>query len=435
MRTIVIGCNHRSAPVEMREQIAFDESAVPHALHKLREQFPDTEAVLISTCNRVELYLSRPVQGRPGIEEAINFLAEFHGITPEQFAGGLYSYEDTEAVRHLFRVAGSLDSMVLGESQIIAQAKSAYEQARQAGTVGSNLDALFQRAFRVAKDIHTQTAIATGRLSVGSTAVDLARQIFSHLDDKTVMMVGAGKMGGLTLTHLMGAKPKRLLVTSRTESRVVSLAESLSLRHNLRAEPVRFSEWIDRLAEVDIMISSTGSRLPILNASEFAPIPKRRKYRPLLLIDIAVPRDIDETVGEFENVFLYNIDDLQSVTELNIAQRSEAVGQCHKIIEANVIEFVEGKAGKDIGPLINALQDHFQDIGNNELQRILPKLQNASKHDRELIEQMLHRLIQKLLHDPIQLLNSRQAGGAMQVYSDTLRALFKLSNEKKNPPD
>jgi glutamyl-tRNA reductase len=416
----------------MRELIAFDETAIPEALRKLVNKYPDIGAVLLSTCNRVEFYLARPVQGHPRIEEVIDFLSGFHGIEPGQFAEGLYSYEDTEAVRHLFRVVSSLDSMVLGESQILAQAKWAYETAREAGSVGKKLDVLFQQAFRVAKDIHTQTAIATGRVSVGSTAVDLAQQIFSHFDDKTVMMVGAGKMGGLTLTHLLSTRPKRLLVTNRTDSRAVELAEKLSARHNIPAEPVGFADWIDRLADVDIVITSTGSRDPILNQEQFAPIPEQRKYRSLLLIDIAVPRDIDEAVGEYDNVFLYNIDDLQSVTELNLAQRAEAIDQCQKIIEANVIEFVERIPREDIGPLIAALQKYVQDISDNEWNRILPKLENASDRDREMIKQMLHRVSQKFLHDPLDVLKSQTGSSATHIYTDTLRTLFNLRDDKKD---
>lgn len=432
MRTMVIGCNHRSAPVEMREQIAFDEAAIPQALRRLVEKFPGTEAVLLSTCNRVEFYVSRPVQGHPRIEEIIDFLSEFHGLEPAQFAEGLYSYEDTEAVRHLFRVVSSLDSMVLGESQILAQARRAYETAREAGTLGKNLDVLFQQSFRVAKDIHTQTTIATGRVSVGSTAVDLAQQIFSHFDDKTVMMVGAGKMGVLTFAHLASLKPKRLWVTNRTDSRAVTLAERLSTRHNVSTEPVPFSEWIDRLAEVDIVISSTGSPDPILNAKQFASIPERRKYRSLLLIDIAVPRDIDEAVGQYDNVFLYNIDDLQSVTESNLAQRREAIDQCQTIIEDNVIKFVERIPREDLGPLIAALQRHVQEISDNEWKRILPKLENASDHDREMIEQMLHRVSQKFLHDPLVILQNQTGSSAAHIYADTLRTLFHLRDDKKD---
>ena len=433
MRTFVIGCNHRTAPVEVRERIAFDAPAVPQALQRLGERFPCTETVLVSTCNRMEFYVARPVAGRPRIDEVIDFIGDFHGLGAQEFGAALYSHEDVEAVRHLFRVVSSLDSMVLGESQILAQTKDAFETARTIGTVGKTLGGLFPRAFNVAKDIHTRTTIATGRVSVGSTAVDLARQIFSNLGDKTVMMVGAGKMGELTLTHLLATQPKALRVTNRTDERAVELAERIAARHGVAAEPVPYARWIDTLAEVDIVITSTGSRDPILTAEQFAPIPKRRKYRPLLLIDIAVPRDIAPEVMEVDDsVYLYNIDDLQSVVEKNLAQRRDAIGRCRDIIEGAVLEFVgKQQQQRDLGPVIQELKHHFERIRQVELDWILPKLDSASPHDRALIEQLLHRMTQKVLHQPIQLLSDHTSDGALQVYADTLRAMFQLEPDEE----
>lgn len=434
MRILVIGCNHRSAPVEVRERIAFDEPAVQRALAALKAQYPQSEAVVISTCNRMELYVARPVQGQPRIRDVIDFIATFHGVEPADFAGNLYSYEDTEAVRHLFRVVSSLDSMVVGETQILGQAKAALESAHAAGSVGKRLTDLFQRAFAVAKTVQTSTGIASGRLSVGSTAVDLARQIFSHFDDKHVLMVGAGKMGELTLTHLLSTKPRRLWVTNRTDARAVELAERISARHGIATQVIPFAAWIDRLVDMDIVISSTGAREPILDRASFAPIPKRRDYRPLLLIDIAVPRDIDPAVGEHDGVFLYNIDDLQSVTEVNLAQRREAIGRCHEIIEAGLVEYAQAQARRDVGPLVAALRRHFHEVGRGELERLLPKLGTLPARDRELIEQMLHRTMQKLLHKPIHLLNDRADNGAVNIYADALRVLFDLSETESDGP-
>lgn len=432
MRTLVIGCNHRSAPVELREQIAFDEATTPRALQLLSEKFPGVEVVLISTCNRTELYVARPDQGRPRIDEVISFIARFHEVEPEDLTEGIYTHEDVAAVRHLFRVVSSLDSMVLGESQILAQARWAFELARAAGTVGKWLGALFPRAFSVAKSIHSTTTIATGRVSVGSTAVDLARQIFSRFDDKQVLMVGAGKMGELTLTHLLSTRPKRLWVTSRTDEHAANLTQRIASRHGIDAEAVAYAGWIDHLVHADMVITSTASREPILTDQQFAPIPARRDHRPLLIIDIAVPRDVDPAVGDNDCVFLYNIDDLQTVTELNLAHRREAISRCHEIIEARVIEFVERQSRGDIGPVIAALQQHFRDVGQRELERILPKLESASARDHELIRQMLHRVTQKLLHDPMQLLHDSTPPEAARVYGDTLRALFKLKDNDES---
>ena len=431
MRTFVIGCNHRSAPVEVRERIVFDEADVPRALQTLTERFPDCEAVLLSTCNRTELYISRPLHGVPRIKEVIEFIADFHGIAAADFAKGLYHYEDAEAIRHLFRVASSLDSMVLGETQIANQAKVAYDTATSAGTIGRQLKSLFQRAFGVSKDIRTRTAIATGRLSVGSTAVDLARQIFSHFDDKRVMMVGAGKMGELTLTHLLDCQPKELLVANRTDSRAHELAQRLAQRYNVPTAPVPWEQWIDRLVDVDIVISCTGSREPILTAEHYKPIEPKRRYRPILLIDIAVPRDISPDIERFESVYLYNIDHLQEVVETTLASRRDAIRQCHGIIEEHVIDFVESQSRNEIGPTIATLRERFKAIGDAELERILPKLEQLSDHDRQLMAEMLHRVMQKLLHHPIKRLNEEARNGATSVYADTLRAMFNLEHEEE----
>ena len=429
MRTLVIGCNHRSAPVEVRERIAFDPAAVDRALRELTIRFPCSEGVLISTCNRMELYVSRPVHGHPRIDEVIQFIADFHGISAADITASFFHHEDVEAVRHLFRMVSSLDSMVLGVSQILAQARQAYELARSVGTVGKRLDALFQHAFAAAKEIHAKTAIATGRLSVGSTAVDLARQIFSNFADKTVMMVGAGKMGELTLTHLLEMRPMQLLVTNRTDQRATELAQRINQRHGVQAVAVPFAEWIERLADTDIVISSTGAREPILSANQYTTVHARRAFRPLLFIDIAVPRDIDASMEKFNGVYLYNIDDLQSVVEANLANRRDAIGRCHEIIESHVVEFVESQSRNDIGPTVEALKQRFQEIGQQEFDWLIRKLDSVSPHDRELIEQMLHRVTQKLLHGPVSLLSDHSANGATRVYAETLRAMFQLADQ------
>jgi len=430
MRTLVVGCNHRSAPVEVRERIAFDPTTLPDALALFHNTFPDSEVVLLATCNRIEAYVARPVHSHPRIEEIIEFIAQYHNLGVHEFAEGLYSYEDVEAVRHLFRVTCSLDSMVLGETQILGQTKSAFETARCAGTVGKRLEPLFQQAFSVAKEIQTKTTIASGHLSVGSTAVDLARQIFARFDDKRVLMVGTGKMGELTLMHLLNMKPKQLYVSNRTHERAVALAAKLTGRSSVSARAIAFDDWLNYLVEADIVITSTGSREPILTSDMFASIPARRKYRPLLLIDIAVPRDIDPAVGKREGVYLYNIDDLQTVTEASLADRREAIGQCNDMIDANVITFVERQSHWDLRPVITAMQEHFRDVETRELERVLPKFENLSNHDRQLIEGMLHRITQKLLHDPIHVMNEKTGISGARLYADTLRTLFNLPHDE-----
>jgi glutamyl-tRNA reductase len=430
MRILVIGCNHRSTRVEVRERIAFDETAAPRALRMLKERFPEAETVILSTCNRTEFYVARPLHGRPRIEELIEFVSQFHGLPITEFSEGFYNHEDIEAVRHLFRVVSALDSMVLGESQILAQTRAAFDMAKTEQAAGSALQPLFQRAFNVAKGIHSKTTIATGRISIGSVAVDLARQVFSRFDDKIVLMVGAGEIGELTLTHILDVHPKEVWVTNRTGQRAAALLERTAHQHHVPVRQVPYDDWIDQLAAVDIVIASTSSREPILTAKQFQPIPARRKYRPLLLIDLAVPRDIDPAVGKSDQTFVYNIDDLQSVVELTIAHRREAVNECHNIIEQNVQEFVGKHFGDDIGPLVAALQNHFRDMGDRELERIWPKMENLSDHDRALITQMIHRLTQKLLHDPVHLLNEKSNNGATHIYAQTLRVLFNIKESE-----
>ena len=433
MRRHVLGCNHRSAGVELRERLAFDSEATVAALGRFKEQFPTAEAVLLSTCNRMEIYWAGPDDALPAVADVVQFIASFHGVDSAELVDTLYHYDDIEMIRHLFRVSSSMDSMVLGESQILGQVKSAYAAARAAGTVGRLFAELFPLAFSTAKDVHTQTRIAVGRVSVGSTAVDLARQIFSRFDDKTICMAGAGKMGALTLSHLLATKPRHLWVTNRTDARSVELARRIRDRHAVAAEPIPFDAWIDRLADVDILISCTGAREPILTAAQFEPVPARRSYRPMLLIDIAVPRDIDPAVGENESVFLYNIDDLQTVTESALAHRRDAIRQCYQIIEANVLKCIENESGREFTPLIMALRRRFHQVAQDELDRIKPKLSDASDQDWELIAHMVHRIAQKTLHDPLELLHDKAADGQAHVYADALRALFKLHTDE--PPE
>ena len=430
MRTLAIGCNHRSAPVQLREKLAFDHGAIESALEHFRAEFPTAQAVILSTCNRVEIYVARPVNQHPRIEEIMTFLGNCHQLPTQEFTESLYSYEDGDAIRHLFRVVSSLDSMVLGESEILAQVKEAYGAARQAHAIGPWLDRLFQRAIRVGKNVHARTVIATGRISVGSVAVALARQVFSRFDDKTVLMVGAGNMGELTLRHMLKTRPQRLWVTNRTPERAVELAERLRRQQPVHVEVVPFEQWTEQLAEVDIVISSTASREPILTRQQVSHLPRQRRYRSLLLIDIAVPRDIAAEVGKLDGFYLYNIDDLQSVVEMNLVQRRDAISVCYEIIERNVIEFLQNQPRQDMGTLTLALQQHLQAISEQEFQRIIPKAENLSDHDRQLISEMLHRINQKILHQPIRHLSNETGEGLIDVYADTLRTLFDLPRDE-----
>ncbi len=423
MRIIVIGCNHRTAPVAIREQLAFDEQACVGALRTIRQRYPECESVLLSTCNRTELYLARPVHGRPRLEEAVRLLAESRRLGAHEFAETVYHHEDSEAARHLFRVVSSLDSMVVGESQILGQAKAALAIAQRESTCGKALSSLFQRTFAAAKEVRTETEIGVGHVSVGSAAVAFAEQIFSRFADKVVLMIGTGAMGELTLQHLMAKGPEQVCVTGRTAAR----AEALAARVGARA--VEFDRLIEHLVASDIVITCTGSREPIVTSRQFASVPARRRYRPLLIIDLAVPRDVDSEVGAFEGVFLYNIDDLQTLTESTVAQRLASLDRCDRIIEAHVQQFTQWLGRRDVAPTIRALRKHLEHIGKEELNWVLPKLSDLEPRQRQLIEQMLHRVIRKVLHEPAHTLNEKAANGSARVYAETLRRLFELDSE------
>lgn len=430
MRTLVIGCNHRTAPLQVRERLAFDRNAAADALRGLREKFPCCEGVLLSTCNRTEMYVSRPVHGHPRIEEVIGYIAENRHIGVHEFGHSTYHYEDAEALRHLFHVVSSIDSMILGESQILAQVKSAFALARDVGMAGRALEAAFQRAFAVAKEVHSRTSVSGGKTSVGGTAVEFAKQIFSHFDDKTVLLIGAGEMGEVTLQHLLEMRPSRVLLCNRTPARAEDVLERIIRPSPVPGEVVPFEGLSDHLAVADIVISTTGAPEPVLRRAALESLPERRKYRPLLMIDIAVPRDIEPAVGKLENVFLYNIDDLQSVADKNVAARQKQLAKCQEIIESHVQDFVAWQQSREVGPTITALQEYFAEIGRQELDRVIPKLSQPSDHDRELIEQMLHRIMQKILHGPSALLRDKAATGRAHLYADTLRNMFGLRDDR-----
>ncbi len=430
MRMFITGCNHRTAPLDVRERLAFDAAGCADALRDLRQKYPCCEGVLLSTCNRTELYVARPVHGHPRLEEAVAFLAASRRIGMHEFGHSLYHYEDAEALRHLFRVAGAIDSMVLGESQILAQVKDALGIARDAGMAGRTLDAAFQRALLVAKDIQTKTAIGGGRTSVGGAAVDFARQIFSRFDDKTVLLIGAGEMGEAALQHLLELRPKSVLVANRTPARAEGVLERIIRPTGVSGQVVPFDRLPDHLVVADIVISTTGAAEPILRRAHVPDLPDRRRYRSLLIIDIAVPRDVDADVGDLENVFLYNIDDLQSVAEANIAARQKEIARCHEIIETHVQEFGAWQRSRDIGPALEALDRHFAEVSRQELDWLLRKLPSLSDHDRRLVEQMLHRLTRKLLHTPSTALREKAAAGRAGHYVETLRTLFGLRDRE-----
>ncbi|HSZ59737.1 MAG TPA: glutamyl-tRNA reductase [Tepidisphaeraceae bacterium] len=427
-RLLLLGLSHTTAPLEVRERLAFNAAQREAALAQFKARFPQCELVLLSTCNRVEFYAARAVHGTPRNEELIEFVAGFHGLSAQQFTSHLYQKADREMVGHLFHVASSLDSMVLGETQILGQVREAYDSAAQAGTAGPLLNPLFQRAIAVAKQVMHETALSEGRLSVASVAVDYARGIFDHFNDKTVLTIGAGKMAKLVLKHFKALNPGKLLVCNRDPQKAASLAAEFG------GEPAAFQRLGEHLVVADIVLSSTGAQQPIITRSQFDLLRRRRRYRRIFLIDIAVPRDIEPAVGQIENVFLYNLDDLQQVVSATQAQRKDVLDAARRIIGQHVETFVGWHRQRQLGPAIRQLYERYHAIAQEELARTLNKLPNLSDAERSHLEDLSRRIVNKLLHDPVHTLRESGADHVPAAqYLHALEKLFALTPEQ--PPD
>ena len=336
----VIGLSHHSSPVTIRERFAFADARVPAALGALRDSGQVEEAVILSTCNRVEIYASSALAPRNAFEALQEFLVKIHDYR-DPISDEIYKFSEPQSLQHLFKVACGLDSMVLGETEILGQLKKAYDVALQHGHTGRRLNKAFQKAFNVAKQIRTETNIQRGSVSVGSVAVELAEKIFSDLKEREVLVIGAGETNEKTARALLWRGARGVLVSSRSHERAVALAVELGGR------AIHFEEWAKEFARIDIVISSTSAPHYILDRAKLEPLMKARKNQPLLLVDIAVPRDIEPEVNLMENVYLYNIDDLQSIADDYLKQRKEEITRCEEIIRERVKALTEGRAGAD----------------------------------------------------------------------------------------
>jgi glutamyl-tRNA reductase len=429
-RLLLLGLNHATAPLEVREKIAFPGQSRNRAIEQFRARFPNAEFTLLSTCNRVELYTSREVHGQPRIQDLIAFLADFHSTDSRHFEPHLYQKADTDVITHLFTVAASLDSMVLGESQIIGQVREAYDTAREMGAAGSSLNPLFQRAIAVGKEVRTTTSIGEGRMSVASVAVDYARRIFDHFNDKTVLSIGAGKMAALVLQSFAALQPKRMLICNRSEDKAVDLSKRFG------GVAVPFEKLDEHLTSADIVVSSTGATQPIIKAQQVASLRKAMRYRPIFMIDIALPRDIEAAVGEIENVYLYNIDDLQQVVAETIDQRKDSLDAARAVVTKHVEQFIAWNRAREMGPLIEKLSQRYHGLAAEELARTLNKLPNVNAAEKAHLEELTRRIVNKLLHDPISMLRSSEGlHGATTQYLHALVRLFHLDENAEEDPD
>lgn len=426
MELLVIGLNHHTAPIAIRECLAFPEERLEDALSQVYRLSSVKECMIVSTCNRVEIYtVAEKVDN--AIEDLKNFLSQYHQIPLNEFEESLYIYIGKEVVRHLFRVASSLDSMVLGEPQILGQIKSAYEISQQKKTSRYLLHRLLHRAFHVAKRVRTETKIAVSAVSVSSVAVELAEKIFGTLQKKIILLIGAGEMGELAARHLISAGTEKILVTNRTFERAMTLAQGF------HGEALPFEELPLGLKKADIVISATHSPRYLIHYDQIIKMMKDRKQKPIFFIDIADPRNIEPRVGEIENVFLYNIDDLQKVAQGNIKDREKEAEKAEKIIYEEVLKFVRWYQSLEVIPTIVALRDKFEEIRKRELEKTLSLHPYLSEKERQSLEAMTLAIINKILHSPISFLKKKDEDARIDFYLDALHDLFGLSKIKSDP--
>jgi len=421
MNILLVGLSHKTAPVEVRERLAFKESALPVALQSLVDQSTIDEAVIVSTCNRVELIASAPAGPESGIGRLSSFICEFHQIESHVINGSLYRHADADAIRHLFRVASSLDSLVLGESQILGQVKEAYKFAVDAGTVGRVLSQLMHRAITVAKRVRTETAVAEHPVSVSSVAVELASKIFGDLDNKTILLVGAGEMAELAARSLIDAGGCRLRVTNRTAER----AQEIAARFN--AEAVEFASLYDELSWADIVLCSTGAPDYVIRLSESRAAMKHRKKGPLLFIDISVPRNIEPSIADLENAFLFDVDDLDAVVKANIAEREDEAGRALEIVETEVQAFCRDLKTLDMGPAVLEVKQLLSQLAANEFKRARKRLGALTpEHEAAIVDVLLPALVNKLSHPVIVHLRNASRNGESTKELEELRKLIRL---------
>ena len=418
MKLWLTGLNHRTAPVGVRERLAFNESDVPRALEALRATPGVTEAMILSTCNRVEVAVTTD-DSCAASDAVAAFLCRERGLDRSWLEPHLYGYSDQEAVRHLFRVAASLDSMVVGEPQILGQLKTAYALAKDTGSVNGILDTIVTRAFSVAKRVRTETDIGASAVSVSYAAVELAREIFGNLKHRRVMLIGAGKMSELAARHLHRSGAE-ILVANRTESRAQDLA---SLVHG---SIVPYNQYPTRLKDVDIVITSSGAPHYLLTRDSVKKLIDARKNRPMFLIDIAVPRNIEPAVNELDNVFLYDIDDLQKVVSENLKSRLNEAEEADRIVAEEVERLEAWMRTRSVGPIIADLQDALEKLRATEVERMRGKLGTLTPQQELAIEQLTRGIVNKIAHGPIAALR-RNAGDATVI--DRIRNIFRLDEE------
>ncbi len=422
MRVILVGFNHKTAPVEVRERFSFSQSLLEAGLAKLSEKNNVEECLILSTCNRVEVYaVSQNAQGC--VEDIKGFLSEFHSVSLDSFSSYLYVMLDQTAVKHLFRVASSLDSMVIGEPQILGQVKEAYRAAHVTRASRLILNRLFHSAFFIAKKVRAETRIGSQAVSISYAAVELAKRIFDDLSKRTVMVIGTGDMAELAAKHLVAASIKDLVIANRTFESAELLA------YKLKGKAIRIEEVHYFLRNVDIVITATGSSDYIIRPQHVREALKLRKNEPMFMIDIAVPRDVDPRVEDIPNIYLYDIDDLNGVLDENLKTRREHAKRAEEIVLQGEEDFQKWINGLNVVPAIISLKKRFDEIKETEVGKALRRLTGLSEREKKIVESLASGIVGKILHNPVTNLKRENSTSLGSLYVDTIKRLFELDGE------
>ncbi|MCA1960279.1 MAG: glutamyl-tRNA reductase [Desulfomonile sp.] len=425
MEIMVIGLNHSTAPVEIRERITFPGDHDGAVARMIGDVEGVEEAIVLSTCNRAEIVVTTK-DVEESRERLIRTIGEIHGQDPSVFRSYLYVRHGADAVRHVFRVAASLDSMVLGEPQILGQVKEGYRRATKARTTGPILNRLMHRAFFTAKRVRTETGVGSAAVSVAYVAVELARKILGELRDKSILLVGAGEMAELAARHLNNQVDRPIVVVNRTYENACILAEEL------QGLPIRMEQLEQRLVQTDVVITSTGSCDPIIGKAMMKRVMRARRHCPIFLIDIAIPRDVEPDANEIDGVYLYNIDDLQAVVAENIGERRKEALSGERIVSEETEKFMHWTKTLDAAPTIVALKEKLEHIRATELARLNGKFADLDPAQREALESVTRQIINKIAHDPIVFLKRTGAHGKQNLYLDAVQRIFRLNGAADN---
>jgi glutamyl-tRNA reductase len=421
MHLFLLGVSHRTAPVDLRERLDFSSGDLGAAVEALAARPAAAESVLLSTCNRSEMYVASEDPSRAR-QDVIDFLTDFHRLPTDVFLPHIFTFDDTAAAKHLFRVAAGLDSLVVGEPQILGQVKDAFQTASQRRCTGPVLTKLFHWSFGVGKRVRSETALGEGAVSVSFAAVALARKIFGHLQGRRVVVIGAGEISTLTAQHLRAHGVGEMVITSRTAAHAQTLADAVGGR------AVAWSELMTALASADIVITATGSQRPILTRAQVESV--RKRGNPLFIIDVAVPRDVEPSVGDIEQVFLYNVDDLQTIVQENISKRAAEIERAEAIVTEEVQRFTIWQRSRAAIPTVVALRQRFDAIRRSELQRLESKLSGLPPDARARVDEVTRLIVEKLLLEPTEQLKGLPDEETQVAYTEAINRLFRLRDDE-----